>query len=81
MDCFNLLTVKVTIKQPLTGLYKPLGLQEIQAPRLPDNRHMTVARSSVLRIDRLYPQEVFQVLICIRGWVDHRAIERQKGLS
>jgi hypothetical protein len=33
--------------------YRPLGLQEVEAPRFPDNRHMMVVRLSALRTDRL----------------------------
>ena len=42
---------------PLQACYKPIALQEVEAPRFQDNRQMKVVRLSALRTGRLYPPE------------------------
>jgi hypothetical protein len=62
--------------------YRPgetLRVAGIEALRFQDNRHMKMVRLLALSIGRLYPQEIFLVLISV-SWVNPRAIVRPEGL-
>jgi hypothetical protein len=46
--------IALHLSNPITDLLRPIGFQEVEAPRFQDKRHMKVARVSALGNDRLY---------------------------
>ena len=59
----------------------PEGSRKLRLQEFQDNQHMKVVRLSALRTGRFNSQEIFLVLISIRGWVDPRTIVHQQELS
>jgi len=58
-------TEMVKVKQ---SPYRPRGLQGFEAPIFQDIRHMKVVRlSEPYTLAAFIPQEIFLVLICVRG--------------
>jgi len=45
--------IHTRLSNPIKGLDRPCGFQEVEAPRFQENRHMEVVRLSALRTGRL----------------------------
>jgi hypothetical protein len=64
---FLIVKVKVKVEVKLS-LDRPLGFQEFEAPRFPDNHHMKVVMLSALCTGRFTPKElVLVLLISVKG--------------
>jgi hypothetical protein len=58
----------VNLSNPITSLNRPWGFQEVESSRFQDNRHMKVVRFIKPYTPAAFtPQEIFLVLISIRG--------------
>jgi hypothetical protein len=69
------------VKQSHYRSWQALRVPGVWVPRFQDNRHMKVSRLSALRTGRLYPKELFLVLISATCWVDPRARVRPEGMK
>jgi hypothetical protein len=60
---------------------RPLGFQEVEAPRFLDNRYLKVGRLSAVRTGRLYPPRKYSwYSFLLEAESTPRAIVRPKGL-
>ena len=65
----RLIFIYKIIKQSRDGLDRPRGIQDVEAPRFPDNRHMEVVRLSALRTRPPLPRENIPGSLSVRGRV------------
>jgi hypothetical protein len=80
---FNSLKPRMYLSKsyPITGLDRPLGLQEVEAPRILENWYMDVARLSTLTTGCLYPQEISLYSLLSEVESTPEPLVRPEGLS
>jgi hypothetical protein len=54
VECFRYILIKMG-SNSITDLVRPLGFQEVNAPRFLESRHLKVVRLAALRTGRFYP--------------------------
>ena len=55
---------------PVQAFHSPVQFQEVEAPIFIENRHMKVEGCHTYAPAAFTHQEIFLVLISVRGWVD-----------
>jgi hypothetical protein len=71
----------ISSKKVKQSLYRPLGSQDVEAPRFKDSQHMVVGLAALLTSRLEYPpKEIFLVLISVKGCVDPRVTVWPEGL-
>jgi hypothetical protein len=71
---------RIVKSNPITGLDRLWGFQEVEAPSFQDSWQIKVVRLSALHTSTFASQEIFLVLISVRGLVNPRTTVRPEGI-